>query len=186
MRTRPRARAAVASGWLLYLVAATGCQAAFGLSYWLVLARLSTFAWNRAYLLSALVLSVVLPLVALPAAWAQLLWPAALPAAATLPTWHLGAAGVPATAAPAAAGIPWLLVALAAYWLGVAWQAGRTARSLIWLYRLSRRHPRTRLGRGWLVQLPEPSRPAFSFGKYVFLSPAHARLPAAEYPLLLS
>lgn len=40
------------SGWLLYL-AATGCQAVFGLFYGLVLARLSTFAWNRAYLLGA-------------------------------------------------------------------------------------------------------------------------------------
>jgi hypothetical protein len=175
----------VGSGWLLYLAAATGCQAVFALFYWLVLARLSTFGWNRAYLLSALVLSVALPLVALPTAWAQLLRPAALPAAAALPVWHLGATEAPATTAPAAAGISWLLVALAAYWLGVAWQAGRTARSLVWLYRLSRRHPRTRLGGGWLVQLPAPSRPAFSFGKYVFLSPAHAQLPAAEYAQLI-
>lgn len=185
MTTRPTTRLAVGSGWLLYLAAATGCQAVFGLFYGLVLARLSTFAWNRAYLLSALVLSTALPLVALPATWAPLLWPAALPAAAALPVWHLVAAGAPATTAPAAASISWLLVALAGYWLGVAWQVGRTARSLVWLYCLGRRHPRTRLGGGWLVQLPAPSRPAFSFGKYVFLSPAHAQLPAAEYAQLL-
>ena len=173
------------SSFFLYLAAATACQAAFGLFYWLVLSRLSTFAWNRAYLLSALVLSAVLPLVALPAAWVQLLWPAALPAAA-LPVWHLGAAAlVPAAKATAPAGISWLSVVLAVYWLGVAWQAGRMARSLGWLYRLSRRHPRTRLGRGWLVQLPEPNRPAFSFGKYVFLSPAHTQLSASEYALLV-
>lgn len=173
------------SGWLLYLAAATGCQAVFALFYGLVLARLSTFGWNRAYLLGALVLSVGLPLVALPTTWAQLLWPAALPIAAAPLAWHLGTAGAPATMAPAAAGIPWLTVALAGYWLGVAWQAGRTARSLVWLYHLSQRHPRMRLGQGWLVQLPEPGRPAFSFGKYVFLSPAHAQLPAAEYAQLL-
>jgi hypothetical protein len=176
----------VGSSLFLYLAAATACQAAFGLFYWLLLARLSTFGWNRAYLLGALVLSVVLPLVALPAAWVQLLWPAALPAAATLPVWHLGtAAFAPAAIAAVPASISWLRVALAVYWLGVAWQVGRTARSLSWLYRLSRRHPRTRLGRGWLVQLPEPSRPAFSFGKYVFLSPAHAQLSAPEYALLV-
>jgi hypothetical protein len=35
------------------------------------------------------------------------------------------------------------------------------------------------------VQLPEPSRPAFSFGRFVFLSPAHAQLSAAEYTLLV-
>jgi hypothetical protein len=186
MTTRPKTQLAVGSGWLLYLAAATGCQMVFALFYGLVLARLSTFGWNRAYLLSALVLSAVLPLVALPAAWAQLLWPATLPAAAALPVWRIGAAGAPATTAPAAVDIPWLLVALAGYWLGVAWQAGRTARSLVWLYRLSRRHPRTRLGRGWLVQLPAPSRPAFSFGRSVFLSPTHAQLPAAEYAQLLA
>jgi hypothetical protein len=173
------------SGWLLYLAAATGCQAVFGLFYWLVLARLSTFGWNRAYLLSTLVLSVALPLVALPAAWAQLLWPATLPVAATLPVWHQGPAPAPTAATAAPASISWLSVVLAVYWLGVAWHVGRTARSLAWLYRLSRRHPRTRLGRGWLVQLPAPSRPAFSFGKYVFLSPAHAQLPAPEYAQLL-
>jgi len=34
------------SGWLLYLAAATSCQAVFALFYGLVLARLSTFAWT--------------------------------------------------------------------------------------------------------------------------------------------
>ena len=163
------------NSFFLYLAAATACQAVFGLFYWLVLATLSSFSWNRAYLLSALVLSAVLPLVALPAAWAQLLWPATLPVTATLPVWHLGAATLAlATTAAAPAGTFWLSAALGVYWLGVGYRAWGTLRNLGWLYRLSRRHPRTRLGRGWLVQLPEPSRPAFSFGKYVFLSPAHA------------
>jgi hypothetical protein len=176
----------VGSSFFLYLAAATACQSIFALGYWLLLAPLSTFGWNRAYLLGALVLSVVLPLVALPAAWAQLLWPAALPAAATLPVWHLGAATLaPATTAAAPTGIWWFWSTLAVYWLGVGYRAWGTLRNLGWLYRLSRRHPRMRLGRGWLVQLPEPSRPAFSFGRYVFLSPAHAQLSAADYELLV-
>jgi hypothetical protein len=169
----------------LYLAAATVCQGVFALGYWLLLARLSTFGWNRAYLLSALMLSVALPLVALPTAWAQLLWPAALPAATTLPAWHLGAAVAPATTVATTASVSWLSVALAVYWLGVGYRAWGTVRHLGWLYRLRRRHPRTRLGRGWLVQLPEPSRPAFSFGRSVFLSPAHAQLSDAEYALLV-
>jgi len=186
MKTRPKIRAAVGSSFFLYLASATACQGVFALCYWLLLAPLSTFGWNRAYLVSALVLSMVLPLVALPAAWAQLLWPAALPAAATLPVWHLGAAALaPASTATAPASISWLSAALAVYWLGVAYRAWGTVRNLGWLYRLSRQHPRTRLGRGWLVQLPEPSRPAFSFGRFVFLSPAHAQLSAAEYALLV-
>jgi hypothetical protein len=79
MRTKLKSRLAVGSSFFLYLATATVSQGVFALGYWLLLAPLSTFGWNRAYLLSALVLSVVLPLVALPAAWAQLLWPAALP-----------------------------------------------------------------------------------------------------------
>ena len=184
---RPETRLAVGSGWLWYLAAATGCQAVFAFFYWLVLARLSTFGWNRAYLLSSLIFSLLLPLVALPAAWARLLWPAATAAAGALPAWQFGPAAPassPAAAGPVV-GFSGEALVLAAYWLGMMWQAGRTARSLGWLYRLSRRHPRTRLGRGWLVHLPEPSRPAFSFGKYVFLSPAHTQLPAAEYAQLL-
>jgi hypothetical protein len=177
----------VGSGWLWYLVAATSCQAAFAACYWLGLSRLSTFGWNRAYLLSSLVLSLLLPLVALPATWVQLVWPVASATTWVLPAWKLGPAA-PASgpvAAGTARGFSWEGLVLATYWLGVAWQAGRTARSLGWLYRLSRRYPRTRLGRGWLVQLPAPSRPAFSFGKYVFLSPAHTQLSPDEYAQLL-
>lgn len=175
------------SSGLCYLAAATAGQAVFTLFYWLVLARLTAFGWNRAYLLSALALSVGLPLLALPAAWAQLLWPAAPTAAAlALPLWRLAAAPLAmAAAAPAPGGVPWQALVLGTYWLGVAYQVGRTVRSLGWLYRLSRRHPRTRLGRGWLVQLPAPSRPAFSFGRSVFLSPAHAQLSPAEYAQLV-
>jgi hypothetical protein len=186
MRTRLKIRAAVGSSFFLYLAAATACQGVFTLCYWLLLAPLSTFGWNRAYLVSALVLSVVLPLVALPAAWAQLLWPAVRPSATTFPVWHLGAAALaPAATATAPASISWLSAALAVYWLGVGYRVWGTVRNLGWLYRLSRQHPRTRLGQGWLVQLPEPSRPAFSFGRFVFLSPAHAQLSTAEYALLV-
>ena len=178
---------AVSSGLFPYLTAATGCQAVFALFYRLVLARLTTFGLNRAYLLGALTLSVGLPLVALPVAWAQAIWPVA-PATATLLSWQLAAGASPAataaTAAPATS-FSWPLLVLACYWLGVAYQVWKTVRSLGWLYRLRRQHPRTRLGRGWLVQLPEPSRPAFSFGKYVFLSPAHAQLSPAEYAQLV-
>ena len=183
----PKIRRAMSSNWLWYLVAATACQAVFALLYWLVLAQLSAFSWNRAYILSTLVLSLVLPVVALPNAWALLVWPAATADATwALPTWKLMAAAPIATPeAGSPAGFSYQLVVLAVYWLGVMWQAGRTLRSLGLLHRLSRRHPRTRLGRGWLVQLPEPSRPAFSFGKYVFLSPAHAQLSPAEYAQLV-
>ncbi|RZL16017.1 MAG: hypothetical protein EOO62_02475 [Hymenobacter sp.] len=176
----------MSSSWLLYLTAATGCQAVFALFYGLGLTQLSTFGWNRAYLLSSLAMSAALPLLALPAAWAQLIWPATVADVAwALPALPLGLVGPAGAAAGAAPSFSWGMVLLASYWLGVVWQAGRTVRSLGWLYCLSRRHPRTRLGQGWLVQLPEPSRPAFSFGRYVFLSPAHAQLSPTEYAQLV-
>jgi hypothetical protein len=167
----------MSSDWLLYLAAVTGCQVLFALFYQVVLARLSTFAANRAYLLGALLASVLLPLVALPHAWAQLLWPTTAQAAGNWADWKLTTtAPLTTTSISAAPSVSWLPLVLAAYWLGVAYQAFDTVRSLGWLYRLSQQHPRAQLGRGWLVQLPEPSRPAFSFGRYVFLSPIHAQL----------
>ncbi|NML66433.1 hypothetical protein HHL22_14570 [Hymenobacter sp. RP-2-7] len=176
------------SAWLLYLAAATGCQLAFALLYWLALAPLRTFGWNRAYLLGALGLSTLLPLLAPPATWLPGLAAPTAAGLATLPAWSLAvahpAAGLASTAAPPLA-LPWLPLVLASYWLGVAWQAGRTVRGLVALRRLARRYPRTRLGRGWLVQLPAPGQPAFSFGNCVFLSPQHAQLSAAEYAQLL-
>lgn len=175
------------SAWLLYLAAATSCQLVFALLYWLALAPLRAFGWQRAYLLSALLLSSLLPLLAPPAAWLQWLGPAVAAGPVGLPAWSLAAApaagGAPGATPPPA--IPWRQLGLAAYWLGVVWQVGRTGRTLGWLYRLSRQHPRTQLGRSWLVQLPAPGRPAFSFANHVFLSPAHAQLSAAEYAQLL-
>lgn len=172
-------------GW--YLAAATTCQAAFALGYWLLLARLTTFGLNRAYLLAALLLSVALPLLPLPAAWAAWLGPAPA-ASAALPAWGLGpaapVAGGSAAVAPAGSW-QWPLL-LAAYWLGVAWQVARTGRSLGSLYRLGRRHPRTRQGGSWVVQLVEPGWPAFSFGRYVFLGPDYARLSPAEQRQVLA
>jgi len=172
------------SNWLPYLAAATGCQLVFALLYGLALAPLRTFGWNRGYLLSALLLSVLLPLVALPSAWARWLWPA-VPMVGLGAGWHpaLGVAATPEAAAASAFRWEWLV--LIGYWLGVAWRVARTARTLGWLYRLRRQHPRTQLGGGWLVQLPAPGRPAFSFGNHIFLSPQHAQLGAADYAQLL-
>ncbi|MGI4832875.1 MAG: POTRA domain-containing protein [Janthinobacterium lividum] len=175
--------------WLLYLAAATGCQLVFALLYRLVLASLSTFGWNRAYLLSALVLSTLLPLLAPPAAWLPWLGAPAGASLVALPgSWSLAAHSATANLAGATApplALPWLPLVLAGYWLGVAWQVARTGRSLMALYHLGRQYPRTRLGRSWLVQLPTPGQPAFSFGNCVFLSPQHAQLSSVEYAQLL-
>ena len=181
------------SDWLRYLAAATACQAVLALFYALVLARLRAFRLNRAYLLGALLLGAALPLLPLPAAWVPG-WLATSPAAGDALPWALGPLGAPGATGPVAESsdaaqfwlnlLPGLL--LGSYWLGVAWQVGRTVHGLGWLLGL-RRHPRSQLpGGGWLVQLPAPGQPAFSLGRYVFLSPAHQQLEATEYAQLLA
>ncbi|GAA4354651.1 hypothetical protein GCM10023185_16670 [Hymenobacter saemangeumensis] len=174
---------------LLYLAEASFCLAVFALAYRLLLARLSTFGANRAYLLGSMTASLLLPLLAFPGL--SLLFPvAAEPGVGPLPlSWQLAPSVAPAPQAPGAASpdLAALLVPALAliYLLGALaklWGAGRNVRSLL---ALARRHPRTNMGGFTIVELPAPSLPAFSFGRLVFLSPLHAGLSARERQLLL-
>ena len=175
---------------LLYLAGASFYLAVFALAYRLVLARLPAFAWNRAYLLGALVAGVLLPLAARPELAALLPRAAGAPAEALVLHWSLRA---PATAtATAQAGTPgpdWAALALVVLAAGYSWGALRrlraAARNLGALRRLIRGHPRTVLAGCTVVHLPAPGLPAFSFGRYVFLSPLHDTLSATERDQLL-
>ncbi|MGY3087804.1 hypothetical protein ACVWYF_000830 [Hymenobacter sp. UYAg731] len=176
---------------LLYLAEASFCLAIFALAYRLLLAGLTYFAANRAYLLGALGTSVLLPLLAFPglAAWRAT---AAAPAVARLPirlSWQLNAPLAHAAAAPTASGPDWVALllfgAVVIYALGALYKLGAAVRNLRALRRLARRNPQTDLGAFAIVHLPEPGLPAFSFGRYVFLSPLHEALSPAERELLL-
>lgn len=175
---------------LLYLAGASFCLAVFALAYRLVLARLPAFAWNRAYLLGALAAGVLLPLAARPGLAALLPRAPRGPAEALALHWPLGA---PATAAATAqAGAPgpnWAALALMVLAAGYGWGALRrlraAARNLGALRRLVREHPRTALAGCTVVHLPAPGLPAFSFGRYVFLSPLHDALSTTERHQLL-
>lgn len=93
--------------FLLYLAEASFCLAVFALAYRLLLAGLTYFAANRAYLLSALAMSVVIPLLAFPGLAAGLANPAAAPAVAQPPlrlSWQLRQPLAHTTAAPTASG----------------------------------------------------------------------------------
>ncbi|AMJ66513.1 POTRA domain-containing protein [Hymenobacter sp. PAMC 26628] len=178
---------------LWYLAGASFCLAVFALAYRLLLARLPAFAWNRAYLLGALAAGVLLPLAARPGLAALLPRAAGAPAGA-LPFalhWPLGAPAA-AAATGATAGVPgpdWAALALlalaAAYGLGALRRLAAAVRNLGALRRLARQHPRTQLAGCTVVHLPAPGLPAFSFGRYVFLSPLHEALSAAERDQLL-
>lgn len=178
---------------LLYLAEVSFCLAVFALTYRLVLARLTYFAWNRAYLLGALLASVLIPFVAFPGfpGLAALLAASAVtPGAGPAPfqlKWQLGpAVSAGPGAAPAVEAVEllwWGLLGI--YLLGALrklWGAGRNLRAL---RQLARQHPHTDMGAFVIVHVPTPSLPAFSFGRYVFLSPLHEALSAAERQQLL-
>lgn len=173
----------------LYLAEASFCLVVFALAYRWLLAGLTYFAWNRAYLLGALAAGLALPFAAFPglAGW---LSEAAVPGA-PLPlrlAWRAAPAAAPAhgpaSTAPDAAAL--VLAALAmVYALGALSRLFGAARNLYGLNRLARRHPRTDHGPFAVVHLPAPGLPAFSFGRFVFLSPQHQALTEAERQLLL-
>lgn len=177
---------------LCYLAAAGGCPALLGLTYRLLLARLTTFTLKPAYLLMALVVSLLLSLLPLPVVVVQLFGPS--PAPAALPdfvrhfSWQAAALAVSATA-PASLTIEWPL--LAAWLLVVVYTLGALRRLLVAvrhvraLRALARQHPQAQLEGCILVQLPAPDRPVFSFCRYVFLSPMHEALSATERRQLL-
>lgn len=180
------------ASFLLYLAEASFCLAMFALAYRLLLAGLTYFAWNRAYLLGALAASVVIPLLAFPGLAVWLANPAVAPTVAQLPlrlNWQLNAPLAHTAAAPTASGPDWLTLLLIGvaiiYALGALYKlvvAGRNVRAL---HRLARQNPQTDLGTFAIVHLPEPGSPAFSFGRHVFLSPLHENLSPAEREQLL-
>ena len=95
---------------LLYLAEASFCLAVFALTYRLLLAGLTYFAWNRAYLLGALAMSVAIPLLTFPGLAAWLANPATAPGVAQLPrrlSWQLGTPLAHAAARPTANGPDW-------------------------------------------------------------------------------
>jgi hypothetical protein len=174
-----------------YLAEASFCLVIFSALYRLLLARLTYFAANRAYLLGALGAAVVLPLLVWPgvATW---FGPAAVaPAAGALPfqwTWHGGLGAVGTGAAPGAVldWPAWLpMVAAAIYLAGAGFRAWGLVRDLRWVQQLARQHPRTWHGGYWLVRVGGAPLPAFSFGRLVFLSAAHDALSAYDRRLLL-
>ncbi|OGX89234.1 hypothetical protein BEN47_07490 [Hymenobacter lapidarius] len=175
----------------MYLAEASFCLAVFALAYRLLLARLTYFTANRAYLLGALAASVVIPLLAFPGLAGLLAGSVSdSPAAGPLPlqlSWAAGATAAPAPSTGAGPDLTARLMSglLALYGLGALHKLRAAARNLRGLTQLVKRHPNTDLGAFAIVHLPAPGLPAFSFGRHVFLSPLHEALSAEERQQLL-
>ena len=183
---------AMLTSFLLYLAEASFCLVIFALTYRLLLAGLTYFTWNRAYLLGALFASVVIPLLAFPGLATWLANPATAPAVARLPlrlNWQLNAPLAHAEATPTASGPDWLALlligAVIIYAAGALYKLVAAVRNVQALRQLARQNPQTDLGTFAIVHLPEANVPAFSFGRHVFLSPLHEALSPAEREQLL-
>lgn len=179
------------SNFWWYLAEASFCLTAFAGLYRFALARLSSFLWSRGYLVGSLAASLVLPLLGLPDVLRHLRPPVAQ-AGTTLKPWVLQWSAqhlVIGTPAGLISSWDWLgtlgVVAVTVYGLGALLRLWRIGRSLRGLYQLIRQSPRTRIGTFWLVELPTAGQGAFSFGRYVFLSPDHATLSPLERAQLL-
>ena len=138
----------------LYLLLFYGC-------YELLLRRNTFFGLNRAYLLASVVLSLVLPLIELPAETTNSLPVGNL----TLPTFVVGNSQPAPTDTMTVTQWVWLL-----YGLGVAIMLVRLGFNLRAVLRLIKLGAIERNSNYKLVRLPDDSTPSFSFGPYLVLN----------------
>ena len=156
-----------------YLLKANLYGLLFVSCYWLLLRRHTFLNLNRAYLLLSAVLSLILPLVSLPAQTVETLpgmdWPVPVGVIA-LPVASIAAA--PIDIPQAQAGPDWETIGLLIYelvaltlLLRLFVRIGR----LLWMIRQS---PRQACDTYVLVEPKDPSIPTFSFFRYMILNPA--------------
>lgn len=140
----------------LYLLLFYGCYA-------LLLRRNTFFGLNRLYLLVSVVLSLLLPLIQLPADTAN-----ALPVGTvTLPVFTVGSPQDAATGRLTITQGFWLV-----YGLGVLIMLIRLGLNLIAVFRLIRRGTAEQKPAYTLIRLPDTHTPSFSFGQYLVLNQA--------------
>ena len=136
--------------------------------YWLLLRRHTFFTLNRAYLLTSVILSLILPLASLPAQTVEADWPV-----------PVGVIALPVTAIatlPVETGPNWEQIALFAYGFVAFVLLLRLAIRVGRLLRFIQKSPRQVYDDYVLIQAPistgsEAPTPTFSFFRYLVLSP---------------
>ncbi len=171
---------------LLYLLKSSLCLAVFALLYRGFLARSTHFSWMRRYLLASVALSLMLPLIPLPAllSWLTTDGVLSLPAAATWDAsrWlvpALGTGGI-TTSGPSFSVLTFTLYgALLGYATGLLYKTYRLIRHLKSLQQLIRDNGHEKKPGYRIVTVASPM-PVFSFFHYLFLPPTVQQLPEEE------
>lgn len=162
----------------VYLLQANAALLLFVLAYYALLRPLTFYRLNRFFLLAALLLAAVCPLIDVAGLGfaAQYLPP--LPAAAVA-TWYSVVPATPAAAATTSAYWQWLTIG---YWAGAAGLLARIGAQLVALRRLHRRSRPVVVAGLAVRQTTEPGS-AFSFWQTIYLNPAH--YPPADLPTVV-
>ncbi len=174
------------SAIFLYLLKGTLYLSLFALAYRWLLSRFTHFHWMRFYLIVAVLLSIILPFIQAPL-------PALLPKSVIAPEngflpfqWNFlqtqpdnPSAGTAVAAQP----FNWVqtvgVVLLSVYVLGLLYKMVAISKNLFSIRRFVTSNPVIKENRYNLVSLSR-NLPAFSFWRYIFLSPQCRQLPASE------
>lgn len=151
---------------LSYILEVSICWSAFYLLYWLLLSRDTFFHFNRWYLVSTLLASLVIPAVEweLPVAESEIATVYFQPITVGVETFE-----VTVTATPITSGVELLDVLTWMYWAGMAFFMLRFLIGMRQIYRLYRRSEK-RYRNGYQIILSEKVHPPFSFFNSLFLS----------------
>lgn len=164
---------------LLYLLQVNAGLLLLAAVYYGLLRRLTFFGLNRAYLLLALGVAVVGPVLPVPAWWAT-----DAPGAQAIVAWVpvVAASARPEAGAAPGAAIDWEAAVLALYGLGVAALLTRLLAQLLAVARL-RRQSRPATAEGVAFRRLDGEAGPFSFGPDIYVNPA--RHPADELAAVL-
>ena len=155
---------------LNYFLTANGFLLLFYGCYHVLIRRNTFFGTNRMYLLASLGLSMLLPLITLPAAW--VVTPTTGMQIITLPAFTVGVPSAPVASEPTPMFWLWLI-----YGIGVAVMLVRLGLNLRAVFQLINTGTAERRAGYTLVRLPEVDHliPSFSFGPYLVLNATDAQ-----------
>ena len=157
--------------WLIYLLEVACCHFLFWLVYRIFFQKLSSFQWNRVYLVATVLISFFIPVLEIP------IYNAVAPSEVFTWNWTESTNEVSHSLETVPSAINWSTVIpmmiLSIYLVGVLYFLGRLVLSIIKVLRLVRKNQVEIISDIQLIHIPQNTR-FFSFGKWIFVSSLQA------------